>query len=242
LNTQYAACSCLHSIDGNFCRHRLLALQQLYLSDCRSLHEFQQRFRALCVCALGTDFEREGGSSADNISAPINTLSQTFSPRTAIATSVSTSAAGELLRPSTPPHPSGSARAAPPKLTPGKGFLADAPRQKRALDDLICNATGHDRDHDQRRQLGPQLQHVLVQAQLLIEQRKVRGSANPLCLIATPFNVPDELQTGQTQSQRCLGFSQQSESYSSHAPRGHKRRCCTSAAILQECSFGSASD
>jgi hypothetical protein len=44
-------------------------------------------------------------------------------------------------------------------------------------------------------QLGLQLQHVLAQAQLLIEQRKVRGSANPLRLITTPFNVPDEPQT-----------------------------------------------
>jgi hypothetical protein len=32
-------------------------------------------------------------------------LSQTFSPSTAITNSVSPSAAGELLRPSTPPHP-----------------------------------------------------------------------------------------------------------------------------------------
>jgi hypothetical protein len=112
-----------------------------------------------------------------------------------LVNSVSTSAAGELLRPSTPPHPSRSARAAPPKLTPDKAFLADAPRQNRALDDLCATLQDPDTDHDLRWKLGPQLQHVLAQAQLLIEQRKVRGGANPLCLIATPFNVPDEPQT-----------------------------------------------
>jgi hypothetical protein len=58
LTTQYAECSCLHSIDGNFCKHQLLALQQLYLSDSWSMPEHQQRFRALCVRVLGTDFER----------------------------------------------------------------------------------------------------------------------------------------------------------------------------------------
>jgi hypothetical protein len=193
--TQYAACSCLHSIDDNFCKHQLLALQQLRLSDSQSVPEHQQRFRALCVRALGTDFEQVGSCSADNISALINTLSQTFPPRTAISNSVSTSAAGELLRPSTPPHPSRSARAAPPKLTPGKAFLGDAPRQKRALNDLYATLQDPDTDHDLRRQLGPQLQHVLAQGQLLIEQRKVRGSAKPLCLIAKPFNVLDEPQT-----------------------------------------------
>jgi hypothetical protein len=146
---------------------------------------------ALCVRALGADFEREGGCSAGNISALIHILRQTFSPRT----TSSPSAAGELLRPSTPLHPSRSARAAPQTLTPGKAFLADAPRQKRALDDLYATLQDPDTDHDLRRQLGPQLQHVLAQAQLLIEQRKVRGSANPLCLIATPFNVPAEPQT-----------------------------------------------
>jgi hypothetical protein len=83
----------------------------------------------------------------------------------------------------------------PPKLTPGKVFLADASCQKRALDDLYATLQDPDTDHDLRRQLGPQLQHVLAQAQLLIQQRKLRGSANPLCLIATPFDVPDEPQT-----------------------------------------------
>jgi hypothetical protein len=73
LTTQCAACSCLHSIDGNFCKHQLLALQQLYLSDSWSVPEHQQRFRALCAHALGTDFECAGGCSADNISALINT-------------------------------------------------------------------------------------------------------------------------------------------------------------------------
>jgi hypothetical protein len=48
LTTQYAA-SCLHSIEGNFCKHQLLALQQLYLSYSWSVPEHQQRFRALCV-------------------------------------------------------------------------------------------------------------------------------------------------------------------------------------------------
>jgi hypothetical protein len=38
----YDACSCQHSIDGNFCKHQLLALQQLYHSDSRSVPEHQQ--------------------------------------------------------------------------------------------------------------------------------------------------------------------------------------------------------
>jgi hypothetical protein len=194
LTTQYAACSCLLSIDGNFCKHQLLALQRLYLSDSQSVPEHQQQFRALCVRALGTDFERVGGCSADNISFLISILSQTFPPRTAITNIVSTSAAGELLRPSTPPHPSCSACAVPPKLTPGKAILTDAPCQKRARDDLYATLQDPNTDHDLRRQLRPQLQHVLAQAQL-IEQCKVRESANPLCLIETPFNVPDEPQT-----------------------------------------------
>jgi hypothetical protein len=48
LTTQYATCSCLHSIDGNFCKHQLLALEQLYLSDSWSVPEHEQRFRAVC--------------------------------------------------------------------------------------------------------------------------------------------------------------------------------------------------
>jgi hypothetical protein len=67
------------------------------------------------------------------MSSLMNTLSQTFPPRTAIANTVPTSAAGELLRPSTPPLPSRSARATLPKLTPGIAFLADAPVRSELL-------------------------------------------------------------------------------------------------------------
>jgi hypothetical protein len=78
VSTAYAACSCLHSIDGSFCKHQLLALRQLYVA---SAHSVQQdlRFRAICVRTLGTDFGRSGGCSSTDISVLIAQLSCDFS-------------------------------------------------------------------------------------------------------------------------------------------------------------------
>jgi hypothetical protein len=204
VTTQYAACSCLHSIDGNFCKHQLKALQLLYAPDSTSMVEQQQeqqqqRFRTVCVRALGTDFGCTGGCSADDISVLIDRLSREFLPRTAIVDSSSPARADagaeELFRPSTPPHPSASARAAPPQLTPGKAFLADAARQKRALDDLYATLTDPNTDHNLRRRLGPELGAMIARSAMLIERNKAGSSNDPLCLTAMPFNVPDAPQT-----------------------------------------------